>query len=75
MHFVSNLHLEECHGSKLAYLVCDTTTCRYLIPLRACSSVMPLLVTQPALHLPPPLLPRCGSRPVPTLVHLIPDAC
>ena len=34
-----------------------TTTRRYLVLLKACSSVMPLLVTQPTLHLPPPLLP------------------
>ena len=75
MHFFFKLHLEGCHSSNLAYLVYETTTRRYLVPLRACSSVIPLLVTQPALHLPSPLLPWCGSRPFPALVHLIPDLC
>ena len=52
--FFFKLHLEGCHGSNLAYLVYEITTHQYLVPLRACSSVMPLLVTQPALHLPSP---------------------
>ena len=42
MHICFKLHLEGCHGSNLAYLVHETTIRRYLIPLRACSSVMPL---------------------------------
>ena len=69
------LHLEGCHGSNLVNLVRETTTRWYLIPLRACSSVMPLLVAQPTLHSPPPFLPWCGSRPFPALVHLIPNSC
>ena len=73
--FCYKLHLKGCNGSNLAYLVRETTTRRYLVPFRACSSIMPLLVTQPALHLPPPLLPWCGSRLIPALVHLIPDSC
>ena len=42
MHICFKLHLEGCHGSNLAYLVHETTIRRYLIPLMACSSVMPL---------------------------------
>ena len=70
-----NFTLKGCHSSNLAYLVRETTACRYPVPLKACSSVMPLLVTQPALHLPPPLFPWCGSWPFTALVHLIPNSC
>ena len=73
--FCFKLHLKGCHDSNLVYLVRKTTTRRYLVPLRACSSIMPLLVTQPTLHLPPPsfhgaVLGRFSPSSISFLIHV-----